>query len=335
MKEKLSFLMLGVLVGMLATTFIVGFNAVFGGTSQNSKKVLKLAHGLDASHPVHKAMLYMKDEVEKMSSGKLSLDIYSGGVLGSEPQCIEQLNNGSLDMTKASTAQLGTFVPRMYLLTLAYLYRDSNHYWNVLNSNIGKSFFSYLKNAGFIGLCYYDAGSRCFYTSKKKISSSEDLKGMKIRVMNSRTDMEMVSCFGASPTPISSGETYTALAQGLVDGAENNLPTYLTSAHYEICKYFIFDEHTRIPDVLIISEKTWSTLSEKEREILKKASEKSSRFQRELWAKSEKEAVDILKEKGVEFINVDKSNFRKITEKIFSKYTGEDAEIIKQIINTK
>ncbi len=331
MRQKISFLILGILLGALLTTVCVGVKAIMPTNSQNSVKTLKLAHGLDTKHPVHIAMLEFKRLVEKMSEGKLSIDIYSGGVLGGETQCIEQLRNGSLDMTKASSAQIANFVPRINLLTLPYLYKNSTHYWKVLDSKIGASFFKDLDKFGVIGLCYYDAGARSFYTSKKKITSPEDLTGMKIRVMNSRTDIEMMKLFSASPTPISAGETYTSLAQGLVDGAENNLPTYLTSAHYEVCKFFTLDQHTRIPDVLLISETSWAKLSDNERKILSEAAKKSSLFQRDIWAKSENESRDVLAKKGVIFTEVDQSKFRDKANKIYDSFSPEDLKIIEQI----
>ncbi len=335
MRQKLSFLTIGILIGALLCTLCVGVNAVFPMEGVGAKKTLKLAHGLDTKHPVHIAMLELKKMVEEMSGGSLSLNVYAGGVLGSETQCLEQLRNGSLDMTKASSAQIASFAPRTSLLALPYLYENRKHYWKVLDSEIGKNFLKELNKFGLKGLCYYDAGSRCFYTSKKKITSPKDLKGMKIRVMNSRMDMEMIKCFEASPTPVSAGETYTSLAQGLVDGAENNLPTYYTSAHYEVSRYFTFDEHTRIPDILLINELTWKNLTDKERKILREAAKKSSLFQREIWAKSEAEAKEKLAKKGVLFTTVDKSKFREITKKIYEYYSGEDAEILKKIKEKK
>ncbi len=331
MRQKISFLIIGILIGALLCTLCVGTNAVFPNESSSAKKTLKLAHGLDTKHPVHIAMLELKKIVEEMSGGSLSLNVYAGGVLGNEIQCLEQLRNGSLDMTKASSAQIASFAPQTALLALPYLYENKTHYWKVLDSEIGKDFLKKLNTFGLVGLCYYDAGARSFYTSKKKVTSPEDLKGMKIRVMNSRTDMEMIKCFDASPTPVSAGETYTSLAQGLVDGAENNLPTYFTSAHYEVSKYFTFDEHTRIPDILLIGESTWKSLTDKEREILREATRKSSLFQREIWAKSEEDAKEKLKGKGVVFTDVDKSKFREMAKKIYESYSGEDAEILKKI----
>jgi len=336
MKEKTSFFTVGFLVGALCAT--LAFSSwIFSSTrTSDGVKVLKLAHGLEQTHPVHIAMEFMKKRVEELSGGKLSVDIYSGGALGSETKCIEQLKNGSLDMTKASTAQIGTFVPQLHALTLAYIYRDSAHYWNVLDSQVGAKFLGFMNNEGLVGLCYYDAGARCFYTTKKPIRVPSDLEGMKIRVMNSRADMDMISAFGASPTSISAGETYTSLAQGVVDGAENNLPTYYTSAHYEVCKYFTFDEHTRIPDVPIVGKKTWNSLSVEHQKILRQAAEESSKFQRKLWKQKTDEAREALSKKNVEFIEVDKSLFRLKASSIYKKLEGTNMNsLVEEIRNVK
>ena len=330
MNQKASYFTLGFLIGGLCATLALSCWIHSGGNSH--RKVLKLAHGLETTHPVHIGMEFMKKRLEELSGGKLSVDIYSGGALGSEIKCLEQLKNGSLDMTKASCAQIGTFVPQMHALCMPYVFRDSGHYWRVLDSDLGRNFLGFMRMDGLMGLCFYDAGARCFYTSKKQIHSPEDLRGMKIRVMNSRADMDMISAFGASPTPISAGETYTALAQGIVDGAENNLPTYYTSAHFEVAKNCTIDEHTSIPDVLIIGERSWNSLPENERKMLAQAADESSRFQRELWREKTGEAKKALLGKGVNFIEVDKSEFRKVAESIYRHYDGTDiGGLIKKI----
>jgi tripartite ATP-independent transporter DctP family solute receptor len=153
-------------------------------------------------------------------------------------------------MTKTSAASIENFVPPMAVFGLPYLFRDADHYWAVLKSDVGKELLQKGNSKSLLGLCYYDSGSRNFYTKDRPIRTPDDLNGLKIRVMNSRTAMDMVSVLGASPTPIAWGELYTALAQGTVDGAENNPPSFTTNKHYEVCKHFSKDAHTRIPDML-------------------------------------------------------------------------------------
>lgn len=335
MKEKtvkdLSWFALGILCGALAASAIFAVSS--GGSNGNSggknspKRVLKLAHGLESTHPVHLGMLKLKEIAEKLSDGKLSIDIYSGGALGSEIKCTEQVRSGALDMAKNSSSPLSVHVPELGALAMPYLFRNSEHYWRVLDSKIGKDLLKSMEKNGFVGLCFYDAGARCFYTVNKPVEKPSDLAGMKIRVMNSRPDIALIKALGAAPTVISAGETYTSLAQGVVDGAENNIPTYLASAHCEVAKFFTLDEHTRIPDVLFIGLNTWRSLSEKEREILLRAAEESSKYQRELWREKTKEAKAELERKGVKFI-VPKESFEPAASSVYKDCTSPEINAI-------
>ena len=229
MNRSLSIFVAGLLIGILvATAGFAGFlrNQKSAGGDRAGQTVLKLAHSLDTSHPVHLAMESMKTELESLSSGGMTIDIYPSSVLGSEKECIEQLQNGSLAMTKTSAAALENFIPSMAVFSLPYVFRDEVHFWSVLEGPVGQGLLSAGEDRFLRGLCYYDAGSRNFYTKSTPIRTPEDLKGMKIRVMNSATAIEMVKAMGGAPTPISWGELYSALAQGTVDGAETTLPVF-------------------------------------------------------------------------------------------------------------
>lgn len=294
-------------------------------TSQK-QKTIKLAHGLDTSHPVHKAMVFMGEELKKNSKGMVSLEIYPNQQLGSERQCLELLQIGSLDMTKVSAAVMENFSPDMKVLGLPFLFRDKQHIFNVLDGDVGKELLDGAKKYWLKGLGYYDAGSRSFYTKKKSVNNPEDLKGLKIRVMESITAMDMVKNLGGSPTPISAGELYTALQQGVVDGAENNPPTFYLSKHYEICKYYSLDEHSSIPDVLLTSTHLWEKLNSEEQGWLQAAVDASVKCQRELWSKSEQEALEKVKEAGVTITQPDKSIFKDKVSSIYKSYR-DDANI--------
>jgi tripartite ATP-independent transporter DctP family solute receptor len=313
MNKTYSFFISGVLVGVLIATF--GF-ALFlrgqknrGAGGSGAGTVLKLAHTLDTSHPVHQSMESMKKRLQELSGGTMTIDIYPGSVLGSETQCIEQLQNGSLSMTKTSAAAMENFIPSMSVLGLPYIFRDNEHLWKVLEGPIGKDLLQQGESKFLRGLCYYDAGSRNFYTKDTPIRSPDDLAGLKVRVMNSSTAIDMVKSIGGSPTPISWGELYSALAQGAVDGAENNLPSFTTNKHYEVCKHFSLDGHTRIPDMLLISTKTWDKLDAEQQQWLMTAAEESSLFQRELWAKETDAAMERAKSEGVQIYEVDTAAF--------------------------
>src|SRR5660397_69127 len=213
-------------------------------------------------------MVFMADRLKEKSNGTVLIDIYPNQQLGSERECLELLQIGSLGMTKVSTAVIENFVPSLKVFGLPFLFRDREHRFKVLEGELGEGFLDASLGQRLKGLTYYDSGTRNFY-SKTPIESPEDLKGLKIRVQESITAMNLVKSFGGSPTPIAWGELYTALQQGIVDGAENNLPSFYLSRHYEVCKYLTMDEHTAIPDELLISTLVWNKLSLKEQQWLK------------------------------------------------------------------
>jgi tripartite ATP-independent transporter DctP family solute receptor len=296
-------------------------------------KTLKLAHGLDVAHPVHQGLVFMAEEVARISGGQMKVDIYPSEQLGTERQLLELLQIGSLDITKVSASAVENFVPSMKVLSLPYIFRDEDHQWKILNGDIGKELLLDGENYWLRGLCFYDAGSRSFYTKTKKIQSPEDLRGMKIRVMNSQTAMQMVREMGGAPTPISYGELYTALQQGVVDGAENNAPSFYTSHHYEVCKYYTIDEHTSVPDVLFIGTNSWSKLTDEQKGWLNEAVANSVPEQRKLWKEADQHALEEVKKAGVEIIYPDKQPFADKVAGIFENYRNEPEiyDLIKRI----
>jgi tripartite ATP-independent transporter DctP family solute receptor len=318
----------GMLVGVLVTT--IGF-ALFvrqqqgreGGTDTGGEVLaLKLAHSLDTQHPVHAAMVKMKTRLEELSGGRVTLEIYPSEMLGSETQCIEQLQNGVLAMTKTSASPMEGFIPTMAVFSLPYVFRDRDHFWRVLDGELGKGLLLAGESKNLRGLCYYDAGSRNFYTKDKPILTPDDLRGLKIRVQNSKTSMDMIKALGGAPTPIAWGELYTALQQGVVDGAENNPPSYYTNRHLEVCKYFSMDGHTRVPDILVISTKVWKSLSPHVQQWLQTAADESSLFQRKLWAEKTEEALKLSQEEGVEVVYPDQAPFAAKVAPMLDSYNG-------------
>jgi len=334
MNKGTSFFVGGILVGaMLATAgfslFLRGQKAAGGSTS---RKVLKLGHSLDTAHPVHKAMEFMKQRIEELSGGEVTVDIYPSSVLGSETQCIEQLQNGSLAMTKTSAAAMENFIPAMSVYGLPYVFRDSDHYWNVLNGDVGKRLLKQGEAKFLRGLCYYDGGSRNFYTKETPIRTPDDLKGLKIRVMNSKTAIDMVKAMGGSPTPIAWGELYSALAQGTVDGAENNPPSFTSNKHYEVCKHFTLDGHTRIPDMLLISSKIWKKLDPQVQAWVQQAADESVDFQRKLWEEKTLESLEQAKAEDVTDHEVDTAAFAaKVAPMLAGVENPEVRELLKKI----
>ena len=294
---------------LLILILIVTVGLAIYQRSQRAGGVLKLGHGLDTSHPVHKSLEHMKRRLEELSDGKVTLNIYPSGVLGSEVECIGQLQNGSLAMTSQSAAAMENFVPAMATFSLPYVFRDSDHFWQVLNGDVGRDLMEKGENKYLRGLCYFDSGSRNFYTKDKPIRTPDDLKGMNIRVMNSPTAIDMIKALGGSPTPISFGELYSALATGIVDGAENNPPSFYSNKHYEVCKHFSKDGHTRVPDMLLISSKVWNQLSPEAQGWVQQAAQEASDFQRKLWEADTERSLKAAEAEGITIYEVDTALF--------------------------
>ena len=313
--------------------FLISFALVlFGCNEIQDAKTIKLAHGLDVNHSVHKAMVKMGEDLEKISEGQMKIDIYPNQQLGTERECLELLQIGSLDMTKVSGAVMENFSPRMRVFGLPFLFRDREHAFTVFDGAIGKELLQDCEKFRLRGLGYYDSGSRSFYTKKNPVNKPEDLKGLKIRVQESKTAIDMVRALGGSPTPISWGEIYTSLQQGVIDGAENNPPSFYLSRHYEVCKYYSLDEHTIVPDVLVAGTHLWDRLSLQEREWFTEVVKNSIAYQRKLWLESEEEALREVQKAGVQILRPNKDLFSEKVNGVYAKYR-QDA-VIDQMINT-
>jgi len=318
---------------VLSTVLLI---ALSGCGQKSDVTKLKLGHGLDTTHPVHKAMVFMSEKLEEKSGGKVIIEIYPSEQLGSEREMIEQVQLGSIDMVKTSTAPLESFVPIMGVFSVPYVFPDSDQYWRVLLGPIGKRMLEAGVPVGLRGLCFYDAGSRSFYTKDRPILKPADLAGMKIRVMQSKTSMDMIKALGASPTPIAWGELYTSLQQGVVDGAENNPPSFYTSRHYEVCKHYSLDEHTRIPDILLISEVVWNKLPADTQRMVQEAADESCAFQRELWKQKTQESLDEVEAAGVTIYRPDPQPFAEKVQDMHRSYDGTDiGALIDEIQATK
>lgn len=285
--------------------------------------VVKLGHALDPSHPVHKAMVFMGKRLDEKSGGKMRMDIYPSQQLGGERQLLELLQLGALGMTKVSAAVLEGFAPAYQVLSLPYLFRDDAHRFRVLEGPIGRELLLQGQAFWLRGLAYYDAGSRSFYTMDRPIRRPDDLVGLKIRTMESATQIALVNELGGSATPISFGELYTALQQGVVDGAENNPPSFLTSRHYEVCKYYSLDEHSSIPDVLLISTIVWNALTPQEQEWLQEAASESAVYQKKLWQEASDDALRQVQTAGVEIIRPEKDPFAAKVSDIYAGYESD------------
>lgn len=314
---------------------IINLSAFVSGCSEERDiTVLKLAHGLDTEHSVHKAMVYMNERLLAHSDGTMRLEIYPGGQLGSERDAMELLQIGSLAITKVSTSPMESFVPAMKVFSIPYMFRDSEHLWAFLDSTEGKALLEAGVPVRLRGLAYYDSGSRSFYTVNKPVYKPEDLAGLKIRVQKSQTSVRMVEALGGAATPISFGELYTALQQGVVDGAENNAPSFYLSKHSDVAKFYTLDMHTMVPDMLLMSEHIWSGLSDQQKKWVQAAAQESVPYQKKLWRQSSRQALEAAIADGVTVIEPDKGAFRDAVKEMHDSYKNDAAYPLMQKIWT-
>jgi tripartite ATP-independent transporter DctP family solute receptor len=339
MKSTTSSLIVGLLVGIVAASAgyaLIGRSASGEGPT-TAARVLRVAHALPTSHPVHEGIVFMARRAEELSQGRLRLEVFPAEQLGNETQCLEQTQAGTLAITKVSAGAIGNFVSSYRVFSLPYLFRDADHLWNVLEGEVGRSLLDRLsvgndgRPSGLKGLGFYDSGSRNFY-SKTAILSPSDLRGRKVRVMADAVAMDAIQAMGGAATPIPWGELYTSLQQGVVDAAENNPPTLLSSRHYEVGRHFTMSHHMRIPDVLVMSQRVWDTLSPEEQAWIQQAATESVDVQRELWVKSTDDALAQLRQMGVEIHEVDAEPFRAAVAPVIAKYSeGVVADLVRQI----
>jgi tripartite ATP-independent transporter DctP family solute receptor len=309
---------------ILLLVLLICFSLTVSGCRRDSRvTVIKLGHGLDPAHPVHQAMEFMARYLEEHSAGRLQMDIYPSEQLGSERECLELLQIGSLGMTKVSCSVLEGFVPAMSVLSLPYLFRDDEHRYRVLEGEIGRRLLLEGERFWLRGLCYYDAGSRSFYTKDRPVLSPDDLKGLKVRTQESPTSIRMVQALGGSPTPIAWGELYSALQQGVVDGAENNPPSFYLSRHYEVCRHYSLDEHTAVPDALLISTHLWKDLSPEFRQLVQEAALESAQVQKKLWREATERALSEVRKAGVRIYHPDKSPFMERVGRLYEGYRDQ------------
>ncbi|WP_080875928.1 TRAP transporter substrate-binding protein [Oceanobacillus timonensis] len=280
--------------------------------SAEETKTLTLAHIHNDASPVYQSLEDFAEKVEEKTNGSVKIDIFAEGVLGDENKVMELVQNDVIDMTKVNGGVVEMFDEKFSVFSLPYIFRDDEHFYNFMKTDTVSDMYEGLEEAQLRGITYYDAGARSFYTADKKIDTPDDLSGLKIRVMNNVTSIETMEMLGAAPTPLDATEVYTGLQQGTIDGAESSPIALIDANHGEVAKQFSFDEHTRIPDFLIMSDSTWNKLNETEQQAIMEAGEETTKDHNERWNQMIDEGIEQAKEEmGVEFSNPEQAPFRK------------------------
>jgi tripartite ATP-independent transporter DctP family solute receptor len=278
-------------------------------------------HPLD--YPTAQAVTYMGKRISERTGGRYSIRVLAQGQ-GSENYSIQQVRNGMLDMTRVNVATLTSIVPATIVPSLPFLFKSTAHMRRVLDGPIGNEILAGMEQSGFIGLCFYDAGSRSFYSSGKPIRTVADMKGMKVRVPQSGILAAVVQAMGAEAMPMPYDRVYAALKAGVVDAAENNWPSYLSARHYETAKIYSLTEHSMLPSVLVFSKKVWDGLSEEDQVIIRAVAKESMPYMRELWDEREAWARKTVEAAGTQIVSdVDKKSFIDAVAPVYMKFTAD------------
>lgn len=291
--------------------------------------ILTLAHNMAENHTVHIALEEFADRAFELSGGRIVVNIYPNGQLGSEVEVLEQLMAGVVAMTKVSAPGLATYNNAYHTFGLPYLFDSTEDFYHVMDSSQMRDFFLSTEDDGFVALTYYTSGARSFYTKDKAIRTPSDLRGLKIRVQDMASQIDMMQALGGTPVAMAYGDVYTSLQTGIIDGTENNETALTTGLHGEVCKVFSVDEHAMIPDVLVMSSDVWARISEADRELILQAARESTQNHKTAWDAAIDEAVEIAQNQmGVEFVyDVDKEAFRQATSSLIEQYSQTYPEV--------
>ena len=306
--------------------------------AQLPELILRYAENQPEDYPTTQAALAFAQLVEQQTGGRVKVVVYSGGELGAEQSVIQQMQFGGIDFARVSLSPLAGYIPELSILQLPYLYKDADQMWRVLDGSIGDEFLGMLDQMDLVGLSWFDAGVRSFYT-REKVTTLEQLQKLTIRVQESDVMSGMIKDLGAKPLQLAYSQVYAALHNGQIDGAENNWPSYQTMGHYEVAPYFLQYEHTRVPEIQLASIAAMEKLEKLDPafpEILRDCARQSARTERKLWAKRETDSEQELRRWGVEVTvpsKEEKKKFRAAVQPLYDRFE-QQAEILERIRNT-
>ncbi|MGN0298668.1 MAG: TRAP transporter substrate-binding protein [Lachnospiraceae bacterium] len=328
-----------IILGSICLTACAGYTSgrLEQEENQSLEFVFTYAENQPNDYPTTKAAQFFADLVKERSEGRIQIVVEADGVLGDESSVVKQVCYGGIDFARVSIASITDDISELKVLMLPYLYRNSDHMWNVLNGEVGKQCLQYFSGSGMRALSWYDAGARNLYTREVPIHTPEDLEGLTIRVQPSSDMMnETMQALGAETEQYVYADVYGMLERGFIDGAENNVGSYVAEKHYLQAKYYTMDEHVRIPEVQLISEETWNKLSEEDQTLLAQCAMESARYERDLWEKYEMDALQVMEEAGCQIIYLSAEERRQFEECMSTIYENDfpnQRELIEQIRN--
>jgi len=320
--------------------FLVLILLMFSGCDKEPAEypelILRYADNQPEDYPTTRAAEYFAELVKERTDGKIIIQVYANGILGNENSVMEQVQFGGIDFTRVSLGTLSEVLPEFELLHLPYLYNGAEHMWKVLDGEIGETFLNIPEQIGVMGLSWFDAGARSFYT-REKVTSLADLQGLTIRVQESGSMSRMVELLGATAVQLPYGDVYSALQTEKIDGAENNFPSYAATGHYEAAPYMILDEHSRLPEMQIVSTIAMERIAKVDEQFVKVVEEcakESAVYERQLWLETEQEAIEKVKQLGCEIIELSEEELEKFSQAVqplYEGFTEEEKRLIARI----
>ncbi|MGH6797597.1 MAG: TRAP transporter substrate-binding protein [Roseiarcus sp.] len=306
-----------------------------GSAPAQNKIVFKASDVHPPGYPTVVALEDMGKKLEAATKGRLSIQMFPSMQLGGEKEAIEQAQVGAIQIARVSVGALGPVVDDLNVFNLPFLFRDTAHMEKVIDGPIGQELLDKVTNnpsTHLVGLCFMDAGARNMYNTKHPINSIADLKGLKVRVMGNPMFVDMMNDLGGNGVPMGYDQVFSALQTGVVDGAENNPPSYVFDNHYQVAKYYTLTEHLIVPEMAVFSRKTWDTLSPSDQALLKKLGREAQLDERKLWNAKEKEAYEKMAAAGIKVVHIaDKKPFQDAVKPVWDKYGAKYAELIKKI----
>ncbi len=297
--------------------------ALTGAAFAECELTLKSSDTHPDGYPTVAAVQKMGEMVKERSNGRICIEVFHSAQLGEEKDTIEQTKFGVIDMNRVSMGPFNNIIEETKVVSLPFIFRGTDHMHRVMDGPIGEEILAAFEPHGFVGLAYYDGGSRSFYNTQKPIDSIDDLAGMKVRVMQSDVFVDMMSALGANATPMPYGEVYSALQTGVIDGAENNWPSFESSGHYEVAGYYTLNEHLIVPEALVMSKVSWDKLLPEDQALIRQAAKDSVPVNRELWAAREKVSEEKVRAAGVEVISgIDKTPFIEAMVPVYEKHAN-------------